>query len=95
MSRSITIQLNEGSFSEIKRRAAADGLSPTAWLQSCLERQYGATLSEDSLSKDMGVESGQFESLIGSLHLESAQGTDNESIDEELAREYAVRLLTS
>jgi hypothetical protein len=89
MSQSLTLELNEQVFVAIQRQAQSIGISPAQLAATLLERQFQQAfkLLLDDLEQDAAQ--ARFERHFGTLALGSSTDLDNESIDADLAREYA------
>ena len=86
MSQLITVEFDDAIFESLRRRADQAGITPAEWVAERVASQLKAgQVPVES------VEEGRrrFEALIGSVDLGAPTGTDNESIDRDLAEEYA------
>jgi hypothetical protein len=89
MSQTLTLELNERVFSAIQRQAEYLGISPERLVATLLEQQF-AWFSKFLLTDtEKQLARAKFEHHFGTLALNSATALDNESIDADLAREYA------
>lgn len=90
MSVRLTIRIGEELYSQLKREAEAAGASPAEFAAETLATRYG--ISEDVTTDEENDEQGareRFERHFGSVDLGSPTGVENESIDADLAKEYA------
>ncbi len=88
MSRTLALQLSDEAFEALRRLAHSTRTSPAILAADALERQFGvAGLSTTEAANRAARE--RFESQLGSVDLGAATGPENESIDADLAREYA------
>lgn len=94
MSQTLTLELSDEVYSEICRHAETVGTSPSHWLASTLEQQYGndrvwqlARAQRTEAEKQVARE--RFERHFGEIDLGYATGADNQQIDADLAKEYA------
>ena len=89
MSQSLTLELSEQMFVAIQQQAQAIGVSPAQLVTTLLECQFPQAfkLLVDDAEKNAARE--KFERHFGTLKLSSSTDLDNESIDADLAREYA------
>ncbi|WP_017655188.1 hypothetical protein [Fortiea contorta] len=89
MSQSLTLELSEQVFAAIQLQAQVIGISPAQLAATLLEQKFTQTfkllLNEDEKSAARA----RFERHFGTLELCSSTNLDNESIDGDLAREYA------
>lgn len=90
MAQTLTIELSDEAYGALERRARALGASPGAlaaeWLQRqcrALESACGAAVDDAQAARN------RFERHFGEVDLGHPTGVDNESIDADLAREYA------
>lgn len=84
MSRTLSIELDEREYAAVAELIAELGGTPE---QSFLD--WVNALRRQARQQNPGaVESGRFESLFGSIDQGRPTGTDNETIDADLAREY-------
>jgi hypothetical protein len=89
MSQSLTLELSEQVFAAIQQQARAIGISPSQLAATLLEQQFPQAfkLLLDEAEKNAARE--RFERHFGTLALGDSTDLDNESIDVDLAREYA------
>jgi hypothetical protein len=82
MSRTLTIQIEDGTFSRLESEAGVKGDDPSSIAASAIEERFGkrrSTAPSDAQKR--------FEAHFGSVDLGYPTGADNESIDRDLARE--------
>ena len=82
MSQILNLTLSDSTFAAIKQQAAAVGTSPADLVRDLLEKQYHLT----SLKENAKL---RFEKHFGEVDLGYPSGADNESIDRDLADDYA------
>ena len=87
MSQSLTLQINDRSFDAMQTVAASSGISIAQVAAKALERQFRNETPQSEIDKQIARE--RFERHFGELNLGSIDGSDNDSIDADLAREYA------
>lgn len=89
MSQNLTLEISEQVFVAIQRQAQAIGVSPAQLAATLLERQFpqAFTLLLDEAEKNAAQT--RFERHFGTLELEGSTDLNNESIDADLAIEYA------
>jgi len=80
MSRTLTVELSDGAFAGLERLAAAAAASPAEVATAALEQQFR--------EPGAGGAAGRAERHFGSVDLGRATGADNDTIDDDLAREY-------
>ena len=89
MSQILTVELKDVVFDAIQRQAKATGASPAQVAGAALERSFlsphGKIDTRSEVEKQAARE--RFERHIGEISV--GTGADNESIDADLAREYA------
>ncbi|MDY0166172.1 MAG: hypothetical protein RBS80_06485 [Thermoguttaceae bacterium] len=90
MSHSLTIQLNDEVFCRLQQQALARGTSPEELAAASLEQQCGIAAPTRS-QVEVHEARKRFERRFGEIDLGQPCGVDNESIDADLAREYADR----
>jgi hypothetical protein len=88
MSQSLTLELSEQVFVAIQRQAQAIGISPAQLAATLLERQF-PQVAKLLLDNEQNVAGFRFERHFGALALGDSTDLDNESIDADLAGEYA------
>jgi hypothetical protein len=88
MSQNLTLELSEQVYVAIQQQAQAVGLSPSQLVATLVEKQFTQAFKQlDKVEKDTARL--RFERHFGSLVLDHPTNVDNESIDDDLAREYA------
>lgn len=89
MSQVLTLELSEQVFIAIQRQAETIGISPERLAATLLEQQFTqvSKLLLNEAEKD--VARARFERHFGTLKLDNLMSLNNESIDADLAREYA------
>ncbi len=88
MSHSLSIRLNDDVFHTLQQQAVAAGTSPEELAAASLQREYRAIRGERS-EGDLQAARERFERHFGEVGLDTPSGSDNESIDADLARQYA------
>jgi hypothetical protein len=88
MGRLLSLDLSDELFALLQRNAETAGVSPEQLASDAIERLL-ATTATDNQSAGAGAARGRFESHFGEFALDGPSGSDNESIDADLAREYA------
>jgi hypothetical protein len=94
MGQTLILELSDEVYTTILRQAESAGTSPSHWLATTLERQYGPRHAEQSARRprttaEQHAARIRFEQHFGEVDLPEAVGTDNEQIDADLAREYS------
>ncbi len=89
MSQSLTLELSEQVFVAIQQQAQVIGISPAQLVTTLLERQFSQAFKLFLDDAEKNVARVKFERHFGTLALVSSTGLDNDSIDADLAREYA------
>ena len=94
MSQTLTLELSDEVYNAIRHHAEVAGTSPAQFAATSLEREFGIALGAQAVSAqrteaEKQAAREQFERLCGAVNLGYPTGTDNESIDADLAREYA------
>ncbi len=84
MSQPIEIDVSDEAYAELRRQAEAAGLSPAAVASLVVEQRFARRQAAG-----LGVAGRRLEDYFGSIPGPVPGGTDNEAIDEDLAREYA------
>ncbi len=80
----LVIKLRKSTYVALQRQAETKGLSPSNLVASSLERQFGKTSPRSTAEARE-----RFERHFGSIDLGQPTGSDNESIDADLAREFS------
>lgn len=89
MSQILTLELSDRVYSALQQKAVMTGISIAELAASFLENQAGIGNDRDSRSEaEKEAARKRFRSHIGAMKGYPA-GSDNESIDADLAREYA------
>jgi hypothetical protein len=89
MSQSLTLELSEQVFVAIQQQARAIGISPAQLAATLLERQFPQAFKLLLDDAEQNAARIRFERHFGTLELDDSTDLDNESIDADLAREYA------
>jgi len=85
MSRTLTIHIEEGTFSRLELEAKVRGDAPAVIAASAIEERFG---KEEGGTTSMNAQK-RFEAHFGKIDLGHPSGADNESIDKDLASEYS------
>ncbi len=83
MSHNLTLKLSDAAYDRIREEATAAGVDPAQLAVLLVEKGLGER-SPANVRTSKGVEA-----HFGEMSLGYATGTDNDSIDADLAREYA------
>ncbi len=89
MSQILTLEINEQVFAAIQRRAETIGISPERLAATLLEQQFTEALKLLLDEAERDAARAKFERHFGTLKLNDSMSLDNDSIDADLAREYA------
>ena len=90
MSQLLTLELNDEVYRTMVKQAEAAGISLTEWAMVTLQRQSEISSTHDLLSEEEKQAARErFEKHFGEINLGYPIEVDNESIDADLAREYA------
>lgn len=89
MSQSLTLELSEQVFVAIQRQAQVMGISPAQLAATLLERQFPQASKLLLDEAEQNTARVRFERHFGTLPPGNFTDLDNESIDADLAREYA------
>ena len=89
MNQSLTLELSEQVFVAIQRQAQVIGISPAQLAATLLERQFPQAFKLFLDDAEKNAARVRFERHCGTLALGDSTDLDNESIDADLAREYA------
>lgn len=89
MDQSLTLELSEQVFVAIQRQAQVIGISPAQLAATLLERQFPQAFKLFLDDAEKNAARVRFERHFGTLALGDSTDLDNESIDADLAREYA------
>jgi len=89
MSQNLTLELSEQVYVAIQQQAQVVGVSPSQLVAALVEKQFTQALNllQHNAEKDLARQ--RFERHFGTLALDHSTHLDNESIDDDLAREYA------
>lgn len=93
MSQQLVLEVNDQIFRALEERAAAMGTSPIQAALAALEENLAGKNGQQQpwrrrTEAEQQAARERYERHFGTLHLRSAHGSDNESIDADLAREY-------
>lgn len=89
MSQSLTLELSEQVFAMIQQQAQAVGISPAQLAATLLEQQFPQVCKLLLDDAEKNAARARFERHFGTLELNDPTDLDNESIDADLAKEYA------
>ncbi|NJK54214.1 MAG: hypothetical protein HC936_18150 [Leptolyngbyaceae cyanobacterium SU_3_3] len=89
MSQILTLELSEQVFAAIQLQAQAIGISPAQLAATLLEQQFTQAFKLLLNEAERNAARTRFERHFGTLELGSSTDLGNESIDADLAREYA------
>lgn len=89
MSRTLTLELSDQLFTAIMQQAETVGMAPEQLAASFLEQQFGQIYKLLLPEVEKHAARTRFEHHFGMLTLEHPMDLSNESIDADLAREYA------
>lgn len=89
MSQSLTLELSDQVFVAIEQQAQLTGISPSQLITMLLERQFSSAFKLPWVEAEKNTERSIFEYHFGKLKLQYPTNLDNESIDIDLAQEYA------
>ena len=84
----LTVVLRDETYAALGRQARASGASPAHVAAASLEQQFKGTVSPRADAEKQAARE-RFERHFGEVDLGHATGSDNETIDADLAREYA------
>ena len=87
MSQTLVVQLSEEAFVALRREAESAGTSPEEVAAALVERQVAVGSLHAEADRQAARE--RFERHFGELEMGSPTGLDNDSIDADLAKEYA------
>ncbi len=85
MSQVLTVKLNDNTFIAIQQQAEIRGISPELLSANLLEQHFKQTLDE----AEREAKRERFENHFGEISVSYQMDVSNESIDADLAREYA------
>jgi hypothetical protein len=86
VSRTIKVHLSDEAYTELQRMAHVAGSSPSDEAAASLEHCFGGRGTSHGGEKQAARE--RFERHFGEVDLGCPTGTDNETIDADLAAEY-------
>ncbi|MFQ4144917.1 hypothetical protein [Chlorogloeopsis sp. ULAP02] len=89
MSQILTLELSDRVFSSIQQQAKKIGISPERLAAILLEQQFDQVFKLLLTEAEKEVARAKFERHFGEINLGYATDVDNESIDADLAKEYA------
>lgn len=94
MSQTLVVELSDDVYAEVTQRAVAAHTSPAQIIATSLEQHFrrggsGHQWQQERSEAELQAARARFERHFGAVDLGYATGTDNESIDADLAREYA------
>jgi hypothetical protein len=87
MSDPLIVHVSDGVLAQLRREAQAVGETPEGLASRTLEQRFGP--GADAAPRPAEVRGGLFRRQFGNVDLGYPTGSDNESIDADLAREYA------
>ena len=79
----LSVELNDSTLATIEEQAKAVGISPAKLVRDLLEQQFSAPMTNEPELLT------RFEDHFGAINLGYPLGSDNESIDNDLATAYA------
>jgi hypothetical protein len=89
MSQILTLELSDEVFSAIRQQAETVGVLPEHLITALLEQKFGQVFKLLLTEAKKAEAREKFERHFGTLGLGCAAELDNDSIDADLAREYA------
>lgn len=94
MSQQITLEIPDNTYESLRAEADAIGSAPAELAATVIQQKYGsaqevATRRKPLTESEKQAARERFRRMIGAVHLGYPLGADNESIDADLAREYA------
>jgi hypothetical protein len=89
MAQTLNIKLSDRAYAVLEQQAQVAGTSAPELASASLERQFGGAGEAAPSEKPREEARKRFEQHFGELKLDPPMATDNESIDADLAREYA------
>lgn len=89
MSHTLTLELSDQAFNVIQQQAETEGIDPERLVTAFLEQRFGEMFKLLIPEVETQVARLRFEQHFGTLSIEQAIDLDNDSIDADLAREYA------
>ncbi len=89
MSHTLTLELNDQTFTVLQQQAEAIGVAPESLIATFLEQRFEHMLTLLTPEAEKQAARSRFEQHFGTLALEQVPDLSNESIDTDLANEYA------
>jgi hypothetical protein len=90
MSQTLTVELSDTAFAALRHEAETVGTSPADLAAVAIERRYGSPPAHGSPGAPPDQDARErFRRHFGEVDIGRPTGADNESIDADLAREYA------
>lgn len=89
VSQQLTLQLSDEIYADFQQKADAAGLPMTEWIITVLNQQNRSLQADSPLTAQQEEARQRFRNHAGSIRLGHPTGSDNESIDADLARAYA------
>lgn len=86
MPRMINLEISNEVYTVIRQLSEESGKTPSGWLSALLETKYGLLDKRGAIDKPKTGK--RFERHFGEIDLGYPTGVENESIDEDIAREY-------
>ena len=89
MSQTLTLELNDKFFAAIHQQAASIGIPPESLAIRLLEQQFSQFFKLSVTEAERERAKAKFERHFGAINFGIPTDLDNESIDADLAKEYA------
>ncbi len=89
MSHTLTLELSDQTFTVLQRQAEAIGIAPESLVATFLEQRFEQMLTLLMPEAEKQAARSRFEQHFGTLGLGQSPDLDNESVDADLANEYA------
>jgi len=89
MSQILTLELNDRVFAAIQRQSENIGIPPERLVATLVEQNFTQIFNSLLTETEKEVRRAKFERHFGAIDLGFATDIDNESIDADLAKEYA------
>lgn len=89
MSQQLTLELSDEVYADLQQKANAVGLSIAEWIVAVVSHQSNGVREPLSSIAQQEEARQRFRNHAGAISLGYATGTDNQSIDADLARAYA------